>query len=379
VLSGNRNFEGRIHPLTRANYLASPPLVIAYALAGTVDIDFDEDPLGHTPTGEPVYLADIWPTQAEIAETIRESLKPEFFEAEYGNVRTGNEMWNQIAISGGAIYEWSDESTYIKEPPFFIDVTPEEPALHDIRGARVLALLGDTVTTDHISPAGAIPASEPAGRYLVEHGVERRDFNSFGARRGNHEVMMRGTFGNIRLRNQLVPGTEGGYTVYLPEGAAKRAGGEEMTIFEAAMRYKVEGRPLIVIAGKEYGTGSSRDWAAKGTILLGVQAVIATSYERIHRSNLIGMGVLPLEFKPGEDAASLGLTGYEVYDIVGIADGLKPHQKIVVQARLPGTDKTTTFTTIARVDSPVEVRYYQNGGILHAVLRDMLRDEVKKA
>jgi len=379
VLSGNRNFEGRIHPLTKINYLASPPLVIAYALAGTVDIDFETEPIGTTPSGQPVYLRDIWPSQEEIRETIHNALKPEMFEEEYANVFTGNEMWNQIAVPKGELYTWDPNSTYIQEPPFFKDLTPEEPEIGDIRGARVLALLGDSVTTDHISPAGSIPLTSPAGQYLVEHGVERRDFNSYGSRRGNHEVMMRGTFANIRLRNQLVPGTEGGVTVYLPQGAARREDGQEMSIYEAAMLYKNEGTPLLVIAGKEYGTGSSRDWAAKGVLLLGVKAVIAESYERIHRSNLVGMGVLPLQFKPGENAQTLGLTGYEVYDVEGISRDIRPRQEITVRARVPGTGEEKVFTTIARIDSPVEVKYYRNGGILHAVLRDMLRAEMEQA
>jgi aconitate hydratase len=366
VLSGNRNFEGRIHPLTRANYLASPPLVIAYALAGTLDVDLQHDPLGHTPAGEPVYLRDIWPSQEEIRAAVSGSLKPELFEVEYANVFDGNETWNQIAVPEGDLYDWDEASTYIQEPPFFVSLTREEPSIQPIVGARVLALLGDSVTTDHISPAGAIPVDGPAGRYLIEHGVEPPDFNSFGARRGNHEVMMRGTFGNIRLRNKLAPGTEGGLTVYLP-------GGEGMSIYDAAMRYREAGVPLIVIAGKEYGTGSSRDWAAKGVNLLGVRAVIAESYERIHRSNLIGMGVLPLQFRPGESAESLGLTGFEVYGVEGFGGDLQPRQEVTVRARREdGTE--VAFATLARVDTPVEVEYYRSGGILHAVLRNMLRE-----
>ncbi len=372
VLSGNRNFEGRIHPLTRINYLASPPLVIAYALAGTVDIDFETEPLGHTPTGEPVYLKDIWPSQEEIRDTVRRALKPEMFKEEYSNVFTGNETWNNIPVPKGKLYQWDEKSTYIQEPPFFAGLTADEPPLADIEGARVLALLGDSVTTDHISPAGSIPASSPAGQYLIEHGVERRDFNSYGSRRGNHEVMIRGTFANIRLRNRLVPGTEGGVTVYLPEGAYSREQGVETSIYEAAMLYRKEGTPLIVIAGKEYGAGSSRDWAAKGTQLLGVKAVLAKSYERIHRSNLIGMGVLPLQFKEGDSAETLGLTGYEIYSIKGITGGIEPRQEVTVEART-GRDEVKVFSVIARIDSPVEVKYYRNGGILHTVLRDMLR------
>ncbi len=372
VLSGNRNFEGRIHPLVRLNYLASPPLVIAYALAGTVDIDFEHEPLGYTAGGEPIYLRDIWPTQGEITETMKNSLKPELFQAEYANVFDGDATWKAIAAPRGELYAWDPASTYIQEPPFFVNLTPEAPPLHAIRNARVLALLGDSVTTDHISPAGSIPADSPAGRYLIAHGVERRDFNSYGSRRGNHEVMMRGTFANIRLRNQLVPGTEGGMTVYLPAGASAYADGQVMSIYDAAMRYKDEGTPLIIIAGKEYGTGSSRDWAAKGTSLLGVRAVLAESYERIHRSNLIGMGVLPLQFKAGQSALTLGLTGFELFDIEGLNDDLQPRQEVVVQVRHADGSKTA-FPVIARLDSPVEVKYYRNGGILHTVLRDMLQ------
>ncbi len=367
VLSGNRNFEGRINPVVKANYLASPPLVVAYALAGTVDIDMESEPLGHDPNGEPVYLHDIWPSQEEILAFIQSSLRPEMFEEEYANVFDGNETWNQIRVSGGELYEWDANSTYIAEPPFFSDLTLEPPGVKPIKGARVLAFLGDSVTTDHISPAGAIPKASPAGEYLIDHGVELRDFNSFGSRRGNHEVMMRGTFGNIRIRNKLVPEVEGGYTVYQPTG-------EQMAIYDAAMRYLRSETPLIVIAGKEYGTGSSRDWAAKGTILLGVKAVIAESYERIHRSNLIGMGVLPLQFAAGESAESLGLTGFEVYSILGLDDGLKPNQELTVKAD-GGTEKEKIFKVIARVDTPVEVKYYRNGGILHAVLREMARDQ----
>ncbi|MBN1122916.1 MAG: aconitate hydratase AcnA [Anaerolineae bacterium] len=373
VLSGNRNFEGRVNPLTRLNYLASPPLVIAYALAGTVDIDFETEPLGTDPNGEPVYLRDIWPTQAEIRETIQAALKPELFEEEYANVFDGNEMWNELPVPEGDIYTWP-KSTYIHEPPFFIDITAEESPIAPIQGARALALLGDSVTTDHISPAGPIPADGPAGEYLIELGIEPRDFNTFGARRGNHIVMMRGGFSNIRLRNRLVPGTEGGVTVYLPEGSASREDGEEMSIYHAAMRYMDEETPLVVIAGTEYGTGSSRDWAAKATYLLGIKAVLATSYERIHRSNLVGMGVLPLQFKPGENAETLGLTGFETYDIEGLNDDLQPRQEVTVRARR-AAGNGTVFTMICRVDSPVEVRYYRNGGILHTVLRDMLRED----
>ncbi|MCS7220479.1 MAG: aconitate hydratase AcnA [Anaerolineae bacterium] len=365
VLSGNRNFEGRIHPLVRANYLASPPLVVAYALAGRVDIDLLNEPLGYDPNGQPVYLRDIWPTQDEIQREIRRSLKPEMFRRQYADVFDGNELWNRIVAPEGELYAWDPNSTYIQEPPFFVDMPLEPPPLQDIRGARALVLLGDSITTDHISPAGSISAKSPAGRYLIEHGVPPEEFNSYGARRGNHEVMMRGTFANVRLKNLLVPGIEGGVTIYLPTG-------EQMTVYEAAMRYKAAGIPLVILAGKEYGTGSSRDWAAKGVSLLGVKAVLAESFERIHRSNLVGMGVLPLQFRPGESWQSLGLTGREVYEIEGIRDDLQPGQVITVRAK--GEDGAErSFTMIARVDTPVEVHYYRNGGILPAVLRQILR------
>ncbi len=365
VLSGNRNFEGRVNPHVKANYLASPPLVVAYAIAGTVDIDLANDPLGHNNAGEPVYLRDIWPTQREIGDVITAAVKPEMFKEQYANVFDGNETWNAIPVTESPVYDWDPDSTYIQEPPFFLDLSPEPEALSSISGARVLALLGDSVTTDHISPAGAIALNSPAAKYLMEHGVEPKDFNSYGSRRGNDRVMVRGTFANIRLKNRLAPGTEGGVTIHLPSG-------EQMTIFEAAERYKAEGTPLIVLAGKEYGTGSSRDWAAKGTLLLGIEAVIAESYERIHRSNLIGMGVLPLQFQQGDSADSLGLTGREVYDIE-IDDNLQPGQEILVKAKADdGTVKV--FNVICRLDTPVEVNYYRNGGILHTVLRSMLNE-----
>jgi aconitate hydratase len=363
VLSGNRNFEGRVHPLTHVNYLASPPLVVAYALAGTVNLDLKNEPIGHDPNDQPVYLKEIWPSQDEIRQAVGRALSPELFESEYGNVFEGDETWNQIVIPEGELYQWDSKSTYIQEPPFFIGLTPEVPPLRPIEGARVLALLGDSVTTDHISPAGAIPAARPAGRYLIGRDIEPRDFNSFGSRRGNHEVMMRGTFGNIRLRNRLVPGSEGDVTVHHPSG-------EEMSIFDAAVRYREEGTPLLVIAGKEYGTGSSRDWAAKGPNLLGVCVVLAQSYERIHRSNLVGMGILPLQFRPGESAASLGLTGREVYDVQGVDDDLGPGQEVTLRAVDPAGN-VKTFAAIVRIDSPVEVDYYKNGGVLHTVLRNM--------
>jgi len=364
VLSGNRNFEGRIHPQVKANYLASPPLVVAYALAGRVDIDLNSEPLGHDSSGQPVYLRDVWPSREEVAKTMDRAVKPEMFRQSYANVWEGNETWNKIPVSGGALYEWSADSTYIQEPPFFTPLTPEAAPVGEIRGARVLALLGDSVTTDHISPAGDIALESPAGRYLRGRGVEKMNFNSYGSRRGNHEVMMRGTFANIRIKNLMVPGTEGGVTVHLPDG-------EQMPIYEAAMRYQREDVPLVVIAGKEYGTGSSRDWAAKGTLLLGVKAVLAESFERIHRSNLVGMGVLPLQFKEGENATALGLSGQEVFDIIGLAEDLQPRQEVAVIAQAAdGTKKT--FAAVARFDSAVEVRYYRNGGILPTVLRSLL-------
>jgi len=364
VLSGNRNFEGRINPHVQANYLASPPLVVAFALAGTVDVDLLNEPVGRAPDGQPVFLRDIWPSQAEIQETIAAALDPQMFEDQYGDVFTGNETWNAIpAAESAELYEWDANSTYIQEPPFFVDLAPQAPPTEDIRGARVLALLGDSVTTDHISPAGSIAADSPAGRYLLGRGVERRDFNSYGSRRGNHEVMMRGTFANIRLKNLLLPGTEGGITVHLPSG-------EEMSIYDAAMHYQDEGTHLIVLGGKQYGTGSSRDWAAKGVLLQGVVAVIAESYESIHRSNLVGMGVLPLQFQEGETAESLGLTGREVFDITGIAADLKPGQYVSVRARREDGEEVI-FTAIARLDTPVEVEYYRNGGVLHTILRRM--------
>ncbi|RMH75963.1 MAG: aconitate hydratase AcnA, partial [Calditrichaeota bacterium] len=365
VLSGNRNFEGRIHPLTRANYLASPPLVVAYALAGTVTIDFDNDPLGHDREGNPVYLRDIWPTQQEIQEAVQKFITPEMFREKYAQVYDGDENWRSLRVTTSETYAWDPQSTYIKRPPFFEEMPVEPPQPQDIRRARVLLLLGDSVTTDHISPAGAIPVDSPAGKYLIEHGVEPKDFNSFGSRRGNHEVMMRGTFGNIRIKNLLLSGVEGGYTIYFPTG-------EQMFVYDAAMRYKADGTPLIVIAGKEYGTGSSRDWAAKGTMLLGVKAVIAESFERIHRSNLIGMGVLPLQFLPGDNYQKLGLTGREQYDIDGIAEDLTPGKELQVTA-IDDEGVETKFNVRVRLDTPVEVEYYRHGGILQAVLRQMLK------
>jgi aconitate hydratase A / 2-methylisocitrate dehydratase len=365
VLSGNRNFEGRINPDVRANYLASPPLVVAYALAGTVDVDLTDDPLGYGEGGDPVYLKDIWPSQEEVAREIESALDPEIYKRQYANVYTGNEQWNAVDVPAGDLYAWDPDSTYIQEPTFFKGLSPEPEPLTEIEGARALVKVGDSVTTDHISPAGAIPSKMPAGQYLISKGVDPRDFNSYGSRRGNHEVMVRGTFGNIRLRNQLVS-REGGYTVHFPDG-------EETTVYEASVRYGEEGVPLIVLAGKEYGTGSSRDWAAKGSFLLGIRAVIAESFERIHRSNLIGMGVLPVQFVGGENADSLGLDGTETYDIEGLAD-LSPGAELAVRATDAGGD-AKEFKVMARVDSPVEVEYLRNGGILQTVLRQLLKED----
>ncbi len=364
VLSGNRNFEGRINPLCRANYLASPPLVVAYAIAGRMDFDIVNEPIGEDKSGKAVYLRDIWPTPQEVEATMRSSVTSEMFHKEYADVFTGDAQWRALPVPEGDLYAWDDKSTYIKNPPYFEKMPVKPGAISDLRGLRALAVLGDSITTDHISPAGSIPADSPAGKYLIAHGVQPKDFNSYGARRGNHEVMMRGTFANIRLRNQLAPGTEGGWTVHQP-------GDQQMTIYDAAMKYREEGVPLMVIAGKEYGSGSSRDWAAKGTILLGVRAVLAESFERIHRSNLVGMGVLPLEFLPGENAKSLGLTGLEIFDFEGLAQNFEPRKKIKVRARDAG-GKTTDFTALVRVDTPFEAAYYQHGGILQYVLRQML-------
>ena len=366
VLSGNRNFEGRVHSEVKANYLASPMLVVAYALAGTVDIDLNNDPLGQDNQGNPVYLQDIWPSQQEIRDTISNSLDPEMFRARYGSVSAGPEEWSKLPVPEGDLYQWEPESTYIQEVPFFKDIGEaiEEPG--DILGARVLVMLGDSITTDHISPAGAIPLSRPAGQFLVGKGIQQRDFNTFGARRGNHNVLMRGTFGNVRLKNQLTPGKEGDWTVFLPED-------EVTSIFEAGGKYQEKGVPTIVMAGREYGGGSSRDWAAKGPLLLGVRAALAESYERIHRSNLIGMGVFPLQFKPGDSAASLELTGRETFDITGIAGGLQPRQEVRIHAvREDGT--SVDFGVLSRIDTQVEVDYYRNGGVLHTVLRRMLSE-----
>jgi aconitase A len=369
VLSGNRNFEGRIHPQVRASYLASPPLVVAYALAGTVDRDLTHDPIGEDPNGQPVYLRDIWPSPQEVSETLTRVVKPEIFTNEYSHIFDGDERWKALPVpeAGSPLFEWDENSTYVRKPPFFENIAPEPTPRGDISGARVLLSVGDSITTDHISPAGSFAPSSPAGQYLTERGVAPRDFNSYGSRRGNHEVMMRGTFGNIRLRNALANGKEGYWTTFQP-------GGEEMTIYDASMRYQSEGTPLIVLAGKEYGSGSSRDWAAKGPLLLGIKATIAESYERIHRSNLVGMGILPLQFKPGESRESLGLTGLEFYDIVGAAGELKPRQEVTVRATAPD-GSVKTFQAITRLDSPIDITYYHNGGILQTVLRRLAKDE----
>ena len=366
VLSGNRNFEGRVHPDTRSNFLASPPLVVAYALAGRADLDMYNEPLGVGQDGQAVYLNDIWPSNAEIKRVMAEALTPEMFGEQYGNVFSGNEMWNLIPRSGGELYRWDSNSTYIQEPPFFDGLSRELKPITNVTGARVLVKVGDSVTTDHISPAGSISRTSPAAQYLITNGVEPRDFNSYGSRRGNDRVMTRGTFANIRLRNQMAPGTEGGMTTYLPTG-------EVMTIFDASLKYKDTNTPLAVLAGREYGTGSSRDWAAKGPSLLGIHMVIAESFERIHRSNLVGMGILPLQFKPGENPQTLGLDGSETFSTLNLDESVKPGQTITVQVEY-GDGRVSTFDTICRIDTPVEVDYYRNGGILHTVLRHFLAE-----
>lgn len=364
VLSGNRNFEGRVHPYVRANYLASPPLVVAYALAGTVDLDLVNEPLGIDRQGQPVYLKEIWPSSQEITQAIEQAVDSQSFVKQYADVFTGNPTWNAIQSGDSELYQWEPASTYIQEPPFFVDLTRQAAPIRPIKGARVLAVLGDSITTDHISPAGSIAADSPAGKYLVEHGVPARDFNSYGSRRGNDRVMTRGTFANIRLKNRLLPGVEGGVTLHLPDG-------ERMSIYEAAEKYRSAGVPLIILAGKEYGSGSSRDWAAKGALLLGVKAVIAESYERIHRSNLVGMGVLPLQFKDGASVDTLGLTGQEVLSIEGLTDVIQPMSEVTVRATRPD-GSSIQFNVVARLNTDIEVNYYRNGGILHTVLRNML-------
>ncbi len=365
VLSGNRNFEGRIHPSVKANYLASPPLVVAYALAGTVDTDLVNDPIGTDSQGKPVYLREIWPTNEEIRSAVEACVRPEMFHSKYTDVFSSNETWNAIKTGSNEWYPWDPTSTYIQEPPFFADPALEPSPIREIHAARVLAVLGDSITTDHISPAGSIPAESPAGKYLIDRGVSPKDFNSYGARRGNDQVMVRGTFANIRLKNRMLGGLEGGYTLHQPDG-------QQMFIFDAAMLYKQEKLPLVIFAGKEYGTGSSRDWAAKGTVLLGVHAVIAESYERIHRSNLVGMGVLPLQFLEGEDVDSLGLTGDETISVLGLNDAIKPGSLVTVAVEKPDGAKFS-FQAVTRLDTPIEVNYYRNGGILQTVLRNLLK------
>jgi len=365
VLSGNRNFEGRINPLVKANYLASPPLVVAYALAGTVDIDLTREPLGVGSDGRPVYLKEIWPGQDEIDAAMAAAVRPAMFRTRYADVLVANQQWNEIPVSPGELYAWDPESTYIQEPPFLMDLRPEPGPIEPIHGARVLLALGDSVTTDHISPAGSIASGSPAGKYLIAQGVPPVEFNSYGARRGNDRVMTRGTFANIRLRNLLAPGTEGGVTRHLPDG-------QLMTVYDAAVLYKKERVPLVVLAGTEYGAGSSRDWAAKGTYLLGVRAVLAAGFERIHRSNLVGMGVLPLELPPGSTWQSLGLCGEETFDILGLDERMKPRGQLAVRAA--ATDgRVIEFRATLRIDTPVEMEYYRHGGILQAVLRRLVR------
>jgi aconitate hydratase len=362
VLSGNRNFEGRVHPEVKMNFLASPPLVVAYAIAGTLDIDLTKEPIGTGKDGKPVMLSDIWPSDHEVQEALTKSINSEMFQKSYAGVFKGDENWTSIKVPEGKRYTWDAKSTYVKNPPYFDGMTMTPGTLSDIKGARALAVLGDSVTTDHISPAGNISKTSPAAKYLVEQGVQPVDFNSYGARRGNHEVMMRGTFANIRLRNLLVPGVEGGVSIHLPTN-------EQMSIYDAAMKYKKEGTPLVILAGREYGTGSSRDWAAKGTMLLGVKAVISESFERIHRSNLIGMGVVPLQFLPGQNAQSLGLTGREVFDISGLTVG--EAKEVSVIATPPDGGKPISFKARVRIDTPKEREYYRHGGILQYVLRQL--------
>ncbi|MDB5324069.1 MAG: acn [Phycisphaerales bacterium] len=367
VLSGNRNFEGRINPHVKANYLASPPLVVAYALAGRIDVNLSTDSLGNDKEGKPVYLKDIWPTQSEVSTTMASCIDAVMFKKQYSNVGEKSEEWNAIPIKGGELFDWDRASTYIQEPPFFLDLAPQPSPIQPIRGAKVLVMVGDSVTTDHISPAGNIKKASPAGRYLLEHGVGVADFNQYGSRRGADQVMTRGTFANIRLKNLLAPGTEGGVTRYLPTG-------EVMDIYDASLKYKETHTPLLVLAGKDYGMGSSRDWAAKGTMLLGVKAVIAESFERIHRSNLVGMGVLPLVYQKGEGRNTLCLTGEETFEIVGLSDAIKPMQRLqVIATAADGTKKE--FTTVCRIDTPVELEYYRNGGILQTVLRRILSEK----
>ena len=365
VLSGNRNFEARIHPLVKMNFLMSPMLVVAFALAGHIDIDMENEPLSYDKNGDPVYLKDIWPSDDEINAIMAEVLTPEDFAKNYGEIFAGNEIWQQLPVAEGELYKWEDSSTYVQEIPFFENISEQPPALENIVGARALLKLGDSTSTDHISPAGSFSEDSAAGQYLISKGVDPADFNSYGSRRGNDEVMVRGTFANVRINNELVD-REGGYTKHLPSG-------EEMTVFDAAKKYREDNTPLVVLGGKEYGSGSSRDWAAKGTALLGIKAVLVDSYERIHRSNLVGMGVLPLQYKDGENAASLGLDGTETYTLTGIAEGLTPQKEISVTAVKDNGDEIS-FTAIARLDSEIEIAYYQHGGILQYVLRDFLKE-----
>jgi aconitate hydratase len=373
VLSGNRNFEARIHPQVRASYLASPPLVVAFALAGRVDIDLTREPIGQDRGGNPVYLRDIWPSQREVREAMQQAVGPDQFQQEYAEVFDGDEHWQALPLpEHGDLYDWDPQSTYVQEPPFFQGLTREPAPLTDIEDARVLVMLSDSITTDHISPAGSIPKDSPAGRYLIERGVTLREFNSYGARRGNHEVMLRGTFGNVRLRNELVPDKEGDWTLKLPRDWVLNPKGEVERIFDASMQYQQDRVPLVGVAGKEYGSGSSRDWAAKGTALLGVRAVVAESFERIHRSNLVGMGVLPLQFMDGQSRQSLGLTGLETFSISGIAAGLRPDQMLNVHGRRADGSEFS-FQVLCRIDTPIEIEYYRHGGILPYVLRLLLR------
>ncbi|MBD3288968.1 aconitate hydratase, partial [candidate division KSB1 bacterium] len=355
------------NPDVQASFLGSPLLVVAYALAGTMNIDLTSEPLAFNPNGVPVYLKDVWPSSQEIQQAIHENLDAEMFAREYSNVLDGNETWNDVSVPKGDQYSWDEESDYIREPPFFQDITLDVPSIEEITGARALAWLPDSTTTDHISPAGNIAVDSPAGRFLISRGVQPNDFNSYGSRRGNHEVMMRGTLANIRIKNKLVPGVEGGYTIYQPDN-------EQLAIWDAAVKYMENNIPLIILAGKEYGSGSSRDWAAKGVYLQGVKAVIAESYERIHRSNLVGMGILPLQFKPGESVEQLGLTGFETYDIIGLDNNMTPGMDVVVRAT-DNSGNAKKFTVISRIDSPVEVEYYRNGGILQTVLRQTMKKE----
>jgi aconitate hydratase len=366
VLSGNRNFEGRINPDVRANYLMSPPLVVAFALAGRIDLDLRKDAIAQDKAGKPVYLADLWPSRSEVEDAISKSITPDMFRRSYGEVYHGDDRWRALAVPKGETYVWESASTYIRQAPYFDGMSVKPGAITDIKNARVLAILGDSVTTDHISPAGSIKHDSPAGKYLIAHGVKPAEFNSYGSRRGNHEVMVRGTFANVRLRNKMVPSLEGGFTRHLPDGA-------ETTIYEASEKYIAEGVPLVILAGKEYGSGSSRDWAAKGPLLLGVRAVISESYERIHRSNLVGMGILPLQFREGETAQSLGLTGEEVFEISGVRDVVEHFaagRQVKVRATVKG--KSKDFEALLRIDTPQEAQYYAHGGILQYVLRQLL-------